>query len=99
MTKDTYFSQKWRVSYAEKSIDQLKKLDKPIRQQIYDFFSQKVSESPNPRVFGKQLKGKMKNLWSYRIGDYRALVKIIDEEIVVLVVHVGHRKEVYKHHR
>ncbi len=50
---------------------------------------------PDPRT-GKQLKGKDGILWSYRVGDYRIVYTFNDEELYILVVRVGHRKEVYR---
>lgn len=50
---------------------------------------------PDPRA-GKQLKGKDGILWSYRVGDYRIIYTFDDKELYVLVVRVGHRKEVYR---
>lgn len=49
----------------------------------------------NPRVLGKPLSGNMDGLWRYRVGDYRILAKIEDDTFIVLVIHVGHRKNVY----
>jgi len=50
---------------------------------------------PDPRT-GKQLKGKDGILWSYRVGDYRIVYTFNDKELYILVVRVGHRKEVYR---
>jgi mRNA interferase RelE/StbE len=49
----------------------------------------------NP-IAGKRLKGKEGVLWSYRAGDYRIIYTFSDKELVLLVVRVGHRKEVYR---
>lgn len=50
--------------------------------------------SVNPEL-GKPLVGKLYGLWSLRIGDYRAIYKIQESELIVFVVRVGHRKNVY----
>ena len=55
-----------------------------------------VARLKNPRERGKMLIGNMLGLWRYRVGDYRILCKIRDEELVVTVVGVGHRREVYE---
>lgn len=52
----------------------------------------------NPRTLGKALKGNLSDYWSYRSGDYRIVCKIEDDELIVVVVHVAQRKEVYVHH-
>ncbi|GAB5040991.1 type II toxin-antitoxin system RelE family toxin [Bartonella henselae] len=48
------------------------------------------------RVIGKPLKGQFSGLWRYRVGDYRILCELYDKELVVLVLAVGHRKNIYK---
>jgi len=50
----------------------------------------------NPRSKGKALSGNLKGLWRYRVGDYRVICQIIDNEVVILVVELGHRKEIYR---
>ncbi|MEF9988396.1 MAG: type II toxin-antitoxin system RelE/ParE family toxin, partial [Christensenella sp.] len=50
----------------------------------------------NPRLYGKALQGKYKTLWRYRVGDYRIIVNIEDEKLVILLLEIGHRKEIYK---
>lgn len=58
--------------------------------------SKNIEGCENPREKGKPLKGNLKNQWRYRIGNYRILCRIEDYEVLVLVLNVGHRKEVYK---
>jgi mRNA interferase RelE/StbE len=61
-----------------------------------DFFRNRVAITEDPRMIGKALKGDKGELWRYRIGDYRAICRIEDERLVVLVLEVGHRKEIYR---
>lgn len=49
----------------------------------------------NPRIHGKGLVEKKSGQWRYRIGDYRVLCEINNQEIIVLVLEVGHRREIY----
>jgi mRNA interferase RelE/StbE len=51
---------------------------------------------PNPRLSGKALQGDLKGLWRYRVGNYRLIAQIKDNELIILVIEIGHRKEVYK---
>ncbi|MGF3084332.1 type II toxin-antitoxin system RelE family toxin, partial [Streptococcus pyogenes] len=50
----------------------------------------------NPRQFGKALTGQYKGLWRYRVGNYRVICDIVDNEMIILALEVGHRKEIYK---
>ena len=55
-----------------------------------------LENTDNPRRQGKALTGNLKGLWRYRIGDYRLIVDIMDEELVIIAVDIGHRREVYR---
>ncbi|MBS9783327.1 MAG: type II toxin-antitoxin system RelE/ParE family toxin [Pasteurella sp.] len=52
--------------------------------------------SDNPRVLGKALKGNLKDFWRYRVGNYRLLAKIQNDELILLLIKVGHRKKIYR---
>lgn len=83
-----------RVVFTDKAEKQFLKLDKPVQQQIQKFIL-KLQTLENPRERGKALVGNLIGFWRYRVGDYRILCRIIDQELVITVVEVGHRKEVY----
>ena len=55
-----------------------------------------MAKLDDPRQLGKPLKGQHSELWRYRVGDYRVVCDLRDEVLVVLVVRIGHRKEVYE---
>ncbi len=74
----------------------MNKLDQSVQRQILDYFDDRIAPSPNPRRFGKSLKSRFSGLWRYRIGDYRAICRIEDEKLVVLVIRIGHRSTVYQ---
>ncbi len=50
----------------------------------------------NPRAHGKSLTADLRGQWRYRIGDYRLLCEILDDELVILALRIGHRREIYK---
>jgi len=50
----------------------------------------------DPRQFGKPLHGDKKGLWRYRVGDYRLICDIQDQRVTVLLLALGHRKEIYR---
>jgi mRNA interferase RelE/StbE len=84
----------YKLSFTEKVEKQLSKLDKQIEKKILKYLKTHVLE--NPTQHGKPLSANLLGLWRYRVGDYRIITEIRDKELVVLVVEVGHRKEVYK---
>lgn len=55
-----------------------------------------MTGSLDPRAPGKALTGRFSGLWRYRVGDYRIICKIEDDRLVVLVVEVGHRRDIYR---
>lgn len=75
---------------VEKSLD---KLDRVPREKIIDFIYHKIQ--PNPFLLREPLHGTKKGLWKYRVGDYRIICEIKNSEFVVLVIDLGHRREIY----
>jgi mRNA interferase RelE/StbE len=86
----------WTVEISNIAERQLRKIDRSIQKRILDWLEDRLENCKNPRHFGEPLKGNHAGLWRYRIGDYRVLCEIQDEKIVVLVLAIGHRREVYK---
>lgn len=82
------------IIYSPKSIKQIAKIDKPIQKKIFKYMDE-VAKLANPRSRGKMLIGNLLGYWRYRVGDYRILCKIQDEALIIFVVEVGHRREVY----
>ena len=85
-----------RVVYSEDARKQLKKLDNSDKVKILDYMDE-VSKLDDPRARGKALVGNYIGLWRYRVGDYRILCDIKNDELCILVVDVGHRRDVYKY--
>ncbi len=85
----------WTIEYDSRVVKDMKKLGRPAQQQILDYFDKRIAPSPDPRTFGKSLKSSFSGLWRYRIGDYRAICRIENEKLVVLVLRVAHRSTVY----
>jgi len=86
---------RYKIVFSEKAKKQLKKLDKHINSLIIGWLEKNIDNSENPRIHGKALTENKSGQWRYRIGDYRVICEINDKEIVVLVVEVGHRRDVY----
>ena len=86
----------WKIEFDAGVEKDLKKLGPTAQKKILKYIREKIMATDNPRLLGKSLSGKLSNIWRYRIGDYRLLAKIEDKQFVILVVHVGHRKDVYR---
>ena len=86
---------KYTVEYTPRAIKDLKKLDKQTAALILAWIEKNLINSENPFQHGKGLTANHGGEWRYRIGDYRILAEIQNEKIVILVLRVGHRKNVY----
>lgn len=87
----------WQIEFDEKAKKYLATLDKPIAKRIITFLRERVACLDDPRSIGEALKGsKLGEFWKYRVGDYRLVSTIEDERVTVLVIKIGHRREVYK---
>ena len=85
----------WTVKLNKKSEKELSKLDKQTQIKITNFLLE-LEKKSNPRESGRALKGDLGLFWRYRVGDYRIISQIKDDEIIILVLTIGHRKEVYR---
>lgn len=86
----------YSVKYTIRAVKELKKLDKYTRQMIYAWIGKNLVGCENPRRQGKGLTANRSGQWRYRIGDYRLICEINDNELVILALSVGHRREIYK---
>lgn len=86
----------WRVDFEDAAARDLRKLDHTAQKQILRYLRQRISTAEDPRRFGHALRNDLQGLWRYRVGDYRIVAKIEDDRFIVLVLTVGHRREVYE---
>ncbi|SMC92138.1 mRNA interferase RelE/StbE [Desulfocicer vacuolatum DSM 3385] len=82
----------YKIKYTPATLKQLSKLDKPIAKKIMDYMDDRAE---HPTGAGKALKGNLKGHWRHRVGNYRVISFIDDDVLTVLVVRIGHRKNVY----
>lgn len=87
---------KYQVVYSQRVIKELKKLDKYTKRIIKSWIDKNLVDCEDPRVHGKGLTANRSGQWRYRIGDYRLICQIEDEELVILALTVGHRRDVYE---
>jgi mRNA interferase RelE/StbE len=83
----------YKISFTDHSRKQFSKLPKEIQKRIVHYLESKVAKNAN--LFGKSLTGDKKGLWRYRVGDYRIICNLNNKELIVLVLEIGHRKNVY----
>lgn len=87
----------WKIELSVEADRRLDKLDPQIARRILSFLRERVAPLENPRSIGEALHGpKLGDFWKYRVGDYRLICAIEDEQILILVLRVGHRREVYE---
>lgn len=87
---------KYHVEFTKEALKQLKKLYPSIAALIIGWLRKNIDNCDNPRVHGKALSSNRKGQWRYRVGDYRILAEIEDDIVLVLVISIGHRSEIYK---
>ncbi len=87
---------KYQVLYTKKAIKQLLKIDVNQRNIILAWIEKNLVGMENPKIHGKALKSNLRDYWRYRIGDYRIITEINDDEIKIIVVGIGHRKDIYE---
>ena len=85
----------YHVEYTPQALKTLKKLDPYISKMLVAWIRKNVDGSENPRLHGKGLEANHSGKWRYRVGDYRIVVNISEETVTVLVLAIGHRKDIY----
>ncbi len=87
----------WRIEFDPRAVKELAKLDQPIQRRIVKVLKDRIACLDDPRSIGDALRGEeLGRFWKYRIGSYRFICDIRDEEIVILVLRIGDRKEIHE---
>lgn len=86
----------WTIKYTGTAEKQLRKLDKTIARQIVDYMDERVAPLDSARSRGKPLSGPLGSYWRYRVGVHRVICELQDQHLVVLVIRIAHRKDVYR---
>ncbi len=87
----------WTIEITADAAKQIKKLGGSEAKRVRDYLRDRISVLEDPRQLGKPLKGsEIGHLWRYRVGDYRILCELQDGRMVVLVVALGHRRDIYR---
>ena len=87
---------KFSIETTERFDKEFRKLDRYTQRMMKSWIDKNLTETENPRQFGKGLTANRSGQWRYRIGDYRLICQIEDEKLIILALSVGHRREVYR---
>lgn len=82
----------WKITYQPRAFKVFSKLDNNSQEKLIDYL-EKIAN--NPEAFGKPLSNNLKGFWRYRVGDYRIICDLRKQELVVLVIDIGHRSKIY----
>lgn len=85
----------YEISTTEKFDKALKKLDRQTQRIIKAWIEKNLINCENPRIHGKALTANRSGQWRYQVGDYRILAEIHDNKLVLILIDVGHRKDIY----
>ncbi|MBP6218638.1 MAG: type II toxin-antitoxin system RelE/ParE family toxin [Oligoflexales bacterium] len=87
---------KWKIEFEKNAAKEIKKLDPGVVKRLLSFLT-RIEKLDDPRSVGEALKGSSLNtFWKYRVGDFRLICEIRDATILIIVVKVGHRKDIYR---
>ena len=86
----------WRIEITRTATKQITKLDQRAQKSVVRLLRERLAGADNPRQWGRALQGEKRGLWRYRVGDYRLICDIQDQKITILVLELGHRKDVYR---
>ena len=86
---------KYILELTERYEKQFAKLDRSSQIIISKWLVKNIDGTSDPRSKGKALKGEKLGPWRYRVGNYRVIVQIQDEKLIVLALEVGHRRDIY----
>lgn len=85
----------YKIIATKDFLKSLKKLDKETPKLIKKYIEKNITNSVNPKLKGKPLRYDLSQYWRYRIGDYRIICEIKEDEIIIILIDVGHRKNIY----
>ena len=85
----------YSITYSDRAVKALQKMDRYTAAMIYGWIDKNLNGCDNPRIHGKLLGHELKGYWRYRIGDYRLIADIQEELVIIEIISVGHRRDIY----
>ena len=87
----------WKIEISPLAQKNLGQLDQQVARRILKFLHDRLAPLDDPRSIGEALRGsRMGDFWKYRVGDYRIIASIEDGQVLVFVLRIGNRREVYR---
>ena len=86
----------YQVEVTTRFEREFKKLDRYTQRMIKSWIDKNLVNCADPRQHGKALTANRSGQWRYRIGDYRLICQNQDQELIILALSVGHRREIYQ---
>lgn len=86
----------YKVTFSKSAVKSLSKLDKQTSRLIKNWIVKNLVDTDNPKLYGKELTGNLKGVYRYRVGDYRLFAEIRNQELVILILEIAHRRDIYK---
>ncbi len=86
----------YKIVVTKEFFKNLKKLDNGSQKLIKKYIENNIRNSDNPKSKGKPLRYNLSGYWRYRIGDYRLICEIKEKNVVIVLIDIGHRKNIYK---
>lgn len=87
----------WQIEFDPDALKELKRLDRPVQIRLVAFLRDRLAPLDDPRSLGEALSGaRLGSYWKYRVGDWRIVCDIQDQRVVVCVLRLGNRREVYR---
>lgn len=86
----------WHIETTSNFDKEFKKLDHYTQKMIKGWLAKNIENTTDPRIHGKALTGNFAGLWRYRIGDYRLICQFKDNQLTIIAISIGHRREVYR---
>ena len=87
----------WQIEFDQSAKKELAKLDRQVARRLIDFLKNRVLNQRDPRSVGQALRGStLGEFWKYRVGDFRIIASIQDDRMIVLVLRVGNRNDIYR---
>jgi mRNA interferase RelE/StbE len=86
----------WKISIDRRALKSLRSVGAQDRARIAAFIERRLSVIEDPRSIGEALAGKLSPFWKYRVGDYRLIARLEDAQVYILILQIGHRREIYR---
>jgi len=86
----------WTVKFSTRAVKSLKRIDGPNQELILKFMTEKVAKNPDPISLAKKLSGNLGDFYRFRLGDYRIVCEVQNQELIILILQIGHRQNIYQ---